>query len=98
MARRQGEDIVVPTSVAAGAGSQVTEYGERITVFLTGTFVATVQFQISADDTTYFDEGSALTAPGVVEITKPCKFVRANVTAYTSGTPLAEVVGVVSTG
>jgi len=91
--------VPVPASVAAGAEVDVSSFG-RMAIYVDGTFVATVQIQISPDATgaRWFNEGTALTTTGVVEITKPCKRLRANTTAFTSGTPVATGVGLSSTG
>lgn len=88
--------VAVPGSVAAGAACDVSDL-ERKCVYVSGTFTATVQIQLSADGTNWVNEGTALTTAGNLEITKPARYIRANTTAYTSGTPAALVVGVHST-
>lgn len=87
--------VAVPASVTAGAACDVSDL-ERKCVYLTGTFTATVQIQISADNTNWVNEGAALTTAGTLEITKPARYLRANTTAYTSGTPAAVLVGMFS--
>lgn len=86
----------VPTSVAAGAASPVGAIaGFTITLESVGT--ATYQLQISCDPTnppnanSWQNEGAALTAAGVLQVTKYCYWIRWNCTAYTSGTPVARV-------
>jgi hypothetical protein len=88
--------IAVPRSVTAGVACDASDM-DRKCVYVSGSFTATVQIQLSADGTNWFDEGTALTAAGSLEITKPARYIRANTTAYTSGTPLATVVGIYST-
>lgn len=87
--------VAVPASVTAGAMCDVSDL-ERKCVYLTGTFVATVQIEISSDGTNWVNEGAALTTAGTLEITKPARYLRANTTAFTSGTPAAQVVGIYS--
>ena len=95
MARtREFKDTVpgdIQASVASGAAQDVRD-ATTISAYISGTFVGTVQWQISADGTNWLDEGAAQTAPGVVVITKPTFFVRADTTAYTSGTPVGILV------
>ena len=96
MARVDSKPMVIPDSVTQSAGIPVAEFS-KMTVFLIGTFVATVQFQISPDGTTWMDIGAALTAPGFVEL-PVCEEVRADVTAFTSGDPEGLITGVLSAG
>lgn len=84
--------VPVPSAIAAGASVSTVAMGAKM-IQLTGTFVGTVQFQGSLDGVTWVSEGAALTAPGAYEVTKRWAYMRANVTAYTSGTPLAYVCG-----
>jgi hypothetical protein len=91
MASRATEALDIPASTAQGAAQTVGEWSS-FTLFVTGTFVASIQLQISADGTNWADEGAAITAPGNVQITKECMFIRANVT-HTSGTPAGLIVG-----
>lgn len=99
MALVQAVTLEVPDSASAGTPSDVSMY-DRKAVFVDGTFVATVQIQISPDKSgvRWFNEGAAFTGAGVIEITKPCRRVRANVTAYTSGAPAATLTGVIQPG
>lgn len=84
------KNFAVPLSATAGAALDTLNM-EQKTIQLTGTFVATIQFQGTIDGTNWVNEGAALTAPGVIEVTKRWCNMRANVTAYTSGTPLAKI-------
>lgn len=89
----------VPVSVAAGAAISVGNL-ERKTITLESVGTATYQVQISLDTgnapaaASWQNEGAALTASGSLEITKPCAWLRLNVTAYTSGTPTLRVAGI----
>jgi hypothetical protein len=88
--------LVLPTSVAAGAAIDTSTFGHK-TVYVKGAFTGTYQIQVSDDNVTFINYGTALTAAGVLEITAEAPFVRANCTAYTSGTPTASVVGLYAT-
>ena len=92
----KGRTVAVPVTVSAGAACDVSDL-DRKCVYLTGMGTATVQFQLSADGTNWVNEGAALTTDGTLEITKPARYLRANTTAHTSGTPTALVVGIYST-
>lgn len=85
MATNIATSIDVPDSVAAGAGVDISE-ASKVAVYLHGTFVGTVQWQISTDNVNWADTGAAQTAPGVIDVTTPANWIRADVTAYTSGT------------
>lgn len=89
----------VPASVAAGTPIPVGSLSP-ITVSLESVGVGTYAVQTSCDNssspaaTSWVNEGSAMTASGNLLITKPCAWVRLNVTAYTSGTPTLRLAGV----
>lgn len=85
--------IAVPASVAAGAAQDFGDYDDNVRLSLSGTFVATVQWQESIDGTNWVNIGAAQTAVGVVVVTKRTRYIRANTTAYTSGTPVGTVFG-----
>lgn len=91
MAQLRTFPFVVPLSVAESAAIDVTNV-TRMGIYVTGTFVATLQLQVSADGVAWFDEGSPLTAPGKFVIDFPRKEVRVDVTSYTSGTPEVKAV------
>jgi hypothetical protein len=83
----------VPASVAAGTALAVLALTRPLLVQVVGTFVATIQLQGSVDGATWVSEGSPITAPGTLEISKRYAYIRANVTSYTSGAPVAVVAG-----
>jgi hypothetical protein len=94
------QSIRVPVALVAataGAPVPVTSW-DRKCIYVDGTFVATMQVQISPDQdpatAVWYDEGAAISAKGMLEITKPCRLLRINTTAYTSGTPRANLSGV----
>lgn len=77
-------------AVEVGVAVEVSDY-DTVGCFVGGTFVGTVQIEVSFDGTNWAAYGAALTAPGTVAITIPVKQVRANCTAYTSGLAVAYV-------
>lgn len=85
--------IAVPASLAIGAWAPADGQRDKY-IRLKGTFVATVQFEASVEDdkSDPFSIGAAQTAPGFLAIPETVKWIRANTTAYTSGTPLAKLV------
>jgi hypothetical protein len=87
-------DVDVPAEVAAGDASELPD-AESTLFSLSGTFVGTVQLQISpaTSGNIWFDWGPALTAPAVVWVPVGTAMrIRANTTAYTSGTPSGKAI------
>lgn len=87
-------DVDVPAEVAAGTATDLDD-AESVLFSLSGTFVGTVQLQVSPAESgnIWFDWGPALTAPGVVWVPVGTALrIRANVTAYTSGTPSGKAI------
>ena len=79
--------------VATGASKAVqADAGQSAFLQVTGITTATVAFQGSLDGTTFATIGTALTADGIVTIANAPKYLRANCTAYTSGTITAKVL------
>lgn len=78
-----------PASVSAGTWMQCEGLANK-TVFVYGTFVATLQVQVTVDtDTDPVNISVPLTSAGAVSIPHEVKKVRINTQAYTSGTPKA---------
>jgi hypothetical protein len=76
-----------------GASKAVqADAGQPAFLQVVGITVATVAFQGSLDGTTFATIGTALTADGIVTIANAPKYLRANVTAYTTGTITAKVL------
>lgn len=76
-------------AAATGAGTEFTlKRPGNVTMQVTGTFVATIEFQGSVDGTNFETIGAAVTIPDIVANPAGEQYavVRANVTAYTSGT------------
>jgi len=79
--------------VATGASTAVqADAGQPAFLQVSGITVGTVAFQGSLDGTTFATIGTALTADGIVTIANAPKYLRANCTAYTSGTITAKVL------
>ena len=78
---------------ATGASKAVqADAGQPAFLQAVGITTATVAFQGSLDGITYATIGTALTADGIVTIANAPKYLRANCTAYTSGTITAKVL------
>jgi hypothetical protein len=96
MARRPvTKTLAVPALVAAGAAqdiSQIFEFDGWVTV--TGTFVATLQVQLSNDGVTWAQDGANISAPIVQKVSGRAKFIRINTSAFTSGVPAASHYGI----
>jgi hypothetical protein len=79
--------------VATGASTAVqADAGQPAFLQVSGITTATVAFQGSLDGTTFATIGTALTADGIITIANAPKYLRANCTAYTSGTITAKVL------
>ena len=78
---------------ATGASTAVqADAGQPAFLQVSGITTATVAFQGSLDGTTFATIGTALTADGIVTIANAPKYLRANCTAYTTGTITAKVL------
>ena len=78
---------------ATGASTAVqVDGGQPVFLQVSGITTATVALQGSLDGTTFATIGTALTADGIVTIANSPKYVRANCTAYTSGTITAKIL------
>jgi adenosine/AMP kinase len=70
---------------ATGASSAIYPDGAPVTVVISGITTATVAIEGSVDGTN-FEAIESKTADACVIVNPSTKFIRANVTAYTSGT------------
>ena len=78
---------------ATGASSAIqVDGGQPVFLQVTGITTATVALQGSLDGTNFATIGTALTADGIITIANSPKYVRANCTAYTSGTITAKIL------
>lgn len=77
---------------ATGASRAIGSDGGPLFMQVSGITTATVALQGSLDGTTFVTIGSALTADGMITLANAPKYVRANVTAYTSGTITVKVM------
>lgn len=71
---------------ATGASRALTPDGAVTHFAVNGITSATVNIEGSLDGTNWHLIGTALTSNGLVTVTNPPRFVRANVFAYVSGT------------
>ena len=82
-----------PATDTTGIGVQTTTTAAWDPVFyLDGTFTGTYQPQVSYDGTNWLSVGSALAAPGWVNLPGSSVAFRLKCTAYTSGTPTAKLL------
>ena len=78
---------------ATGASTAIQcDGGAPAFLQVNGITTATVAFQGSLDGTNWYTLGSALTADGIVTVANAPRYLRANCTAYTSGTITAKVL------
>jgi len=79
--------------VATGESKAVqADAGQPAFLQVSGITTATVAFQGSLDGTNWSTIGTALTANGIVTIANAPKYLRANVTAWTSGSITAKIL------
>ena len=79
--------------VATGASKAVqVDGGQPAFLQVSGITSATVALQGSLDGTTFSTIGTALTADGFVTLANAPKYLRANVTAWTSGSITAKIL------
>ena len=78
---------------ATGASKAVqVDGGQPAFLQVSGITSATVALQGSLDGTTFSTIGTALTADGFVTLANAPKYLRANVTAWTSGSITAKIL------
>ena len=78
-------------AVGAGAAHQVN--GDRLGIYIRITGTATVKMETSADGVSWVDSSiTGKTASGYFALDELHRFVRANVTAWTSGTVTVDLV------
>lgn len=90
------DGTTAPNTNTTGIGAAYrADHFAHHTTWLHGTFVGSVQIQLSTDaGVTWQDEGSALTTAGnYADVQKLADFVRAKMTAYTSGTLTLDLRG-----
>ena len=72
---------------AVGPSESVDLQGRtRFAVQATGVFSAVVKIEVSLDGESWVEQGTALTAAGLQSLILAVKFIRVNVSEYTSGT------------
>jgi hypothetical protein len=86
--------ITLLSAVGATGASAAVQVDAGLPAFLqvSGITTATVAFQGSLDGTNWSTLGTALTANGIVTVQNAPKYLRANVTAWTTGSITAKVL------
>ena len=86
--------ITLLSAVTASGASKAVQVdgGQPVFLQVSGITTATVALQGSLDGTTFATIGTALTADGIITIANAPKYIRANCTAYTSGTITAKIL------
>jgi len=80
-------ELLSNVASAAGPSKAVDLQGRtRFSVQATGTFSAQIKIEVSLDGENWVEQGAALAAAGLQSFALAAKFVRVNVSAYTSGT------------
>ena len=93
MASLSAPTTLLSALTATGASRAVQcDAGAPAFLQVNGITTATVAFQGSLDGSNWYTLGSALTADGIVTVANAPKYLRANCTAYTSGTITAKVL------
>jgi hypothetical protein len=98
MAKQEVFNLSPPAGNASGPDIYASDLS-RWTVIVSGTFTANVQIQVSNDpgrtpaDASYVNFQTALAAPGLVQSLAPVRWIRAKVSGYAAGTPVAFVAG-----
>jgi hypothetical protein len=67
---------------------------ETCAMWVSGTFVGTLQMQISADGSSWVNEGSPVTAAAKIDIPATAHYVRGDCTAHTSGDIVMNITGI----
>lgn len=93
MSKFQSRPLVDLTGTGQNAGIRVDDL-ETADMWVTNTFVGTLQMQVSPDNVNWIDEGSPVTAPARINIPVAAKYVRGDCTAFTSGDISMDVTGV----
>jgi hypothetical protein len=76
-----------------GASVKMAQFNGDHTVFMNDIGTGTYQVQVSANNSDWVNEGSALTASGLLNVTTKAMYIRSKCTAFTSGTPTGFVCG-----
>jgi hypothetical protein len=90
--------LTAPITLLSAVGATGTskavqaDAGQPAFLQVSGITTATVAFEGSLDGTNWSTIGTALTANGIVTIQNAPKYLRANVTAWTSGSITAKIL------
>jgi hypothetical protein len=87
-----GDGATAPASNNSGTGLQASlPMNNGATVFVGGTFTATLQLQVTPDGTNWLSLGSTITGDAYASV-PVCVAVRSTMSAYTSGTPTVTIL------
>lgn len=98
MSKQEIFNLKPPAANANGPDIYVSDFS-RWTVIVSGTFTANVQIQVSNDPSltpataSYVNAGTAFSAPGELQHPTPVRWVRAVVSGFAAGTPIALIAG-----
>ena len=85
--------LEIPAEVAAGGSVNCDHLHNKYLYMEADAFTATVAIQGSVDGDNWQDLLTGVAAGDITAIPQPVRFVRANTTAYTSGTPVGYLIG-----
>lgn len=98
--RREIVNVIIPAEVAAGTPTEMERFGYNARVEVdTGAWAATIQIQERVGSGAWRTIGANFSGGtgGMRDIPDSATQVRANVTAYTSGSPTGRVAGIDTT-
>lgn len=84
--RTEPQQLNVAVTVAPGDPLRVDRFRDK-TIFVGGTFTATLRIQGSLDGSTWADLTADITTPSILQLPQTVEQIRVNTTAFTSGTP-----------
>lgn len=91
--RHHSLPLNAPVTVSIGTAQLVRDLQEKW-VQVGGTFVATMNLQVSLDNgVNWFSIATGLNAAGLTQVLHPATHVRVQTTAFTSGTPQVTLAG-----
>ena len=84
--------VLQDAAVAIGNGTAVRPVGAKGCLIVSGITTATIKVEVSHDDITYEQLGADITADGATTIDTPAIYLRARISAWTSGTISARYI------
>lgn len=90
--RQRNYALEAKNAVAIGTAKSVQDLREKY-VHISGTFVATLNIEVSLDGGVKYISVATVSAVGLTAIPHPATHMRINTTAFTSGVPEAVIAG-----